>query len=546
MRNQGNSGFVKRLQFSSQIAAAFGVFVGCVVLAGWVLDKDTLKSVVPGLITMKANTAIAFLLASLSLWLLGHEQTDSSKGARRRRVAYGFAIIVVLIGGLSLGEYLLGRDFGIDQLLFVEAPGAVDTSSPGRMAPTTALNFVLLGCALLFLDLETFRGHRPAQYAVILAGCIAYMALTGYLLSVVSFYRVATFTGMALNTSVTFIVLCLGGMNARPDRGLMAVVSSESTGGILARRFLPLVFIMPLLLSWLRTRGQKAGMYGIEFGLALYATTIVAAFAVLMYRASISLEQTDAQRKRAEEALRTSEKWLSTTLGSIGDAVIATDQNGCVTFLNPVAQDLTGWTQEEAQGKSLDLVFDIINRETRQPVENPVKKVFRAGKVVGLADNTVLISKDRRELDIEDSAAPIVTREGERIGVVLVFRDVTKSRKTQEERDRFFTLSRDMICIASFDGYFKSLNPAWEKTLGFTTEEMLAAPYLSFVHPDDQEATSAEAAKLAAGLETISFENRYRCKDGSYKWLLWSCTPSVGHQLIYALARDITERKRAE
>ncbi|MBI1737959.1 MAG: PAS domain S-box protein, partial [Acidobacteria bacterium] len=252
------------------------------------------------------------------------------------------------------------------------------------------------------------------------------------------------------------------------------------------------------------------------------------------------------ERKRAEEALRRSEKWLSTTLGSIGDAVIATDQNGSVTFLNAVAQELTGWTQEEAQGKSLDLVFDIINQETRQPVENPVKKVFRAGKVVGLADHTVLISKDRREFDIEDSAAPIVTSEGERIGVVLVFRDVTETKKTEEERDRFFNLSRDMICIAGFDGYFKRLNPAWEKTLGFTPGELLSAPYLSFVHPDDQEATSAEAAKLATGLETISFENRYRCKDGSYKWILWSCTPSVGHQLIYAVARDNTERKRAE
>jgi len=546
MRDQGNSGFVKRLQFSSQIAAAFGVFVGCVVLAGWVLDKDTLKSVVPGLITMKANTAIAFLLASLSLWLLGHEQTDSSKGARRRRVAYGFALMVVLIGGLSLGEYLLGRNFGIDQLLFVEAPGAVDTSSPGRMAPTTALNFVLLGCALLFLDLETSRGLRPAQYAAILAGCIAYMALTGYLLSVVSFYRVATFTGMALNTSVTFIVLCLGGMNARPDRGLMAVVSSESAGGILARRFLPLVFFLPLLLGWLRLEGQKAGMYGTEFGLALYATTIVAAFAVLMYRASISLQQADIQRKRAEEALRTNEKLLSTTLGSIGDAVIATDQNGSVTFLNAVAQALTGWTQEAAQGQSLDIVFNIINAENRQPVENPVYKVFRAGKVVGLADHTVLLSKSGREFDIEDSAAPIVTREGERIGVVLVFRDVTQRRKVEEERERFFTLSRDMICIAGFDGYFKSLNPAWEKTLGFTPGELLSAPYLEFVHPEDRDATTAEAAKLATGLDTISFENRYRCKDGSYKWLLWSCAPAVGHQSIYAVARDNTDRKRTE
>jgi PAS domain S-box-containing protein len=119
-----------------------------------------------------------------------------------------------------------------------------------------------------------------------------------------------------------------------------------------------------------------------------------------------------SERKRAQTALEKSEKWFSTTLGSIGDAVIAADTNGAVTFMNSIAQSLTGWNIEEARGKSMDLVFDIVNKETRRPVETPVKKVFREGKVVGLADHTLLISKNGREFDIEDSAAPIVTNQG--------------------------------------------------------------------------------------------------------------------------------------
>src|SRR4029077_1036017 len=137
-------------------------------------------------------------------------------------------------------------------------------------------------------------------------------------------------------------------------------------------------------------------------------------------------------RKRTQEALARSEKWLSTTLGSIGDAVIATDMNGAVTFMNPVAQSLTGWTQGEAAGKSMDLVFDIVNKDTRRPVENPVKKVFREGKIVGLADHTLLLSKGGREYDIEDSAAPILSNTGEAFGVVLVFRDITEKKQTEE------------------------------------------------------------------------------------------------------------------
>ena len=114
------------------------------------------------------------------------------------------------------------------------------------------------------------------------------------------------------------------------------------------------------------------------------------------------------------------------------------------------------------------------------------------------------------------------------------------------EYARFFTLSLDMLCIADFNGYFQQLNPVWERTLGFTIEELKAKPFIEFVHPDDREATIAETQKLATGGDAISFENRYRCKDGSYKWLVWNSTPSLEKQLIYAVARDITERKRTQ
>ncbi|MDX6627794.1 MAG: hypothetical protein QOH00_40, partial [Gaiellales bacterium] len=115
-----------------------------------------------------------------------------------------------------------------------------------------------------------------------------------------------------------------------------------------------------------------------------------------------------------------------------------------------------------------------------------------------------------------------------------------------EDLDQFFTLSLEMLCVASLDGYFKRLNPAFERTLGYTLEELRSRPFLDFVHPDDRDTTLAEVARLATGVETISFENRYRCKDGSYVWLGWTSRPSVETGLLYAAAHDITERKRAE
>jgi two-component system, NarL family, sensor histidine kinase EvgS len=185
------------------------------------------------------------------------------------------------------------------------------------------------------------------------------------------------------------------------------------------------------------------------------------------------LQRELSERKKAQEALAKSEKWFSTTLASIGDAVIATDMNGAVTFMNSVAQSLTGWTQTEATGKSMDLVFDIVNKETRRPVENPVKKVFREGKVVGLADHTLLLSKDGREFDIEDSAAPILTDTGEGFGVVLVFRDITEKKRAEEETKRQKELLQlilgsiaDGVVVADSDGKFLLFNAAAEQVVG--------------------------------------------------------------------------------
>lgn len=111
---------------------------------------------------------------------------------------------------------------------------------------------------------------------------------------------------------------------------------------------------------------------------------------------------------------------------------------------------------------------------------------------------------------------------------------------------RFFDLSIDMLCVLQFDGYFKLLNRAWEKTLGFTREELMAKPFVEFVHPDDRDRTVDQNRDVRGGGQARLFENRYLCKDGSFRWLLWNSTADAAEQLIYGVARDITPRKRAE
>jgi PAS domain S-box-containing protein len=140
-----------------------------------------------------------------------------------------------------------------------------------------------------------------------------------------------------------------------------------------------------------------------------------------------------ARRRRTESEVREQREWLRVTLESIGDAVVATDMEGRVTFLNPVAEELTGWTVAEAVGRPLPEIFHIVNEETRKPAENPVSKVLREGTIAGLANHTILISRSGLEVPIDDCAAPILDNEGELLGVVMVFHDVIERRNLERE-----------------------------------------------------------------------------------------------------------------
>jgi len=270
---------------------------------------------------------------------------------------------------------------------------------------------------------------------------------------------------------------------------------------------------------------------------------------------SVALQNANAilaARQRAEGELAAERERLRITLASIGDAVISTDAEGRVTYLNGVAEGLTGWTQAEAVGRPLPEIFHIVNEQTRQPAENPALQALREGVIVGLANHTVLIARDGTERPIDDSAAPMLDGSGSPVGTVLVFRDVTERRQAEEAQARLATIvesSHDAIISKTLDSVIRTWNAGAERLFGYKAEEAIGRSILLIIPPDRLDEEKMILARLARGERIEHYETVRVAKDGRQLDISLTISPirDAEGNIIGAskIARDVTERRRA-
>ena len=261
------------------------------------------------------------------------------------------------------------------------------------------------------------------------------------------------------------------------------------------------------------------------------------------------------EQRETQQKLRASEEWFSTTLKSVGDAVIATDRLGNIQFINPIAEDLTGFKREESIGKPIEDVFNIINEETCKSVENPVSRVIREGAIVGLANHTVLITQDRKEIPIADSGAPIKDDKGNLIGIVLIFRDVTERRKAENElrlQSKIIeNISEGVFLIKLDDGTIAFTNPAFDELFGYNPSEMISKNIAIVNAPTDKtpEETREEIKGILKDTGEWHGEVLNVKKDGTLFWCYANISlfehPEYGTVFV-AVNTDITERKQSE
>ena len=267
-------------------------------------------------------------------------------------------------------------------------------------------------------------------------------------------------------------------------------------------------------------------------------------------------ETINRQLQLVNATLRENEEKLAVTLSSIGDAVLATDANACVTSLNPVAEQLTGWTQTLAAGRPIAEVFHIINKESRQPATIPVMETLARGTIQGLANHTVLVARDGSECDIADSCAPIRDREGQVIGAVLVFRDVSGDYAVQqalrENEERFRTLADNisqLTWMGDAQGSIFWYNKRWFDYTGTTLEEMRGWGWQKVHHPDHEQRVVEKFKHHLEMGEVWEDTFPLRGADGQYRWFLSRALPIRDeHDMVvrwFGTNTDITEREEA-
>jgi len=400
------------------------VAIGGGALVGWAADNVVLKSLYPGLVTMKPNDALGLILTGVALWMLRREPVPRP----RRRLALFCALGATMIGLASLSEYVTGLNLGIDELLFRESHDVIWTAQPGRMAPTSAVNLVFLGTALALLDRP--RRHwlvEALTLAVVFVSLFAYLA---HLYALELLHGTGYYTHMAVMTAVAFCLLSAGTLTSRPERGFMGIIASNTAGGAMARRLLPATILAPALLAWVGFVGQLLGYYGTVFGLALLALATIIALSLLVMWSANSLYSVDIERARTEAALRSHRERLQLMVDGAKDyAMLMLDAEGQVQSWNPGAERIEGYGEEEIVGQDFSRFY------IREDVmaAKPRKHLASAATKGAVEDEGWRVRKDGSRFWANTILTALRDEDGRLRGFALLMRDMTDRMRIEEK-----------------------------------------------------------------------------------------------------------------
>jgi PAS domain S-box-containing protein len=418
------------------------------------------------------------------------------------------------------------------------------------MGHNTALAFLGLGLALLTLD-RPRAGEWPAQVLALGSGAIALVALTGYLYSATELYGIASFTQMALHTAAAMLVLAAGVLAGRPDRGLMATVTSDGPGGLMARRLLPAAVGVPLGVGWLRLEGQRAGLYDFEIGLSLMVTASVAIFATLTWFSAAGLNRADASRRQSEAR-------TAATLAAALDGIVTIDHLGQITEFNPAAERTFGYRRSEVLGREMAAL--LIPPALRDRHRDGLARYLATGHgpVIGQRLELTALRADGTEFPVEltvirlPSAGPPV--------FTGFLRDITREKQAQEalrESEASFRLlfASNPLPMWVYDVatmQFLEVNGAAVAHYGYSRDEFLRMRITEIRPPEEVarlvDAVTRRAAEPDEAIRRPPGVWKHRLKDGRIRdvEIVSHSLDFAGARAVLVVAIDVTELRQAQ
>ncbi|BAY10654.1 hybrid sensor histidine kinase/response regulator [Calothrix sp. NIES-2098] len=560
-----------------QISSAIAIFIGGLVLLGWGLDIEFLKCVCyDGFVTMKANTALGFILSGVSLWLA--QNLKSQKGASLHHNALYLwgsrlcALAVTIIGLLTVIQYIVGGNFGIDELLFRDSPSALLTVQPGRMGLNTALDFMLVGRSLeLLLYQRTQRSYWYSQLLALIAGLISLQALIGYAYQVKILYGIQPYTtSMALHTALTFIVVCVGIIWTHPNQGLMRVITSNTDSGLLSRRLLLAAIAVPFILGWLIVIGQKVGNYDTAFAVSLFAIIIMVIFAILIWQSAAVVERLSSQRNRVQDELKVYEQKLRSLVDANVIGILFGDIYGGIQQANDEFLAMIGYTREELLAARISW-SEITPPEYQNLDEQGIAEAQASANGTCTPYEKEYIRKDGSRIPVLVGFVLLGERREEAVAFIIDLserqqtkKQIVKLNKDLQRRVTELQTLLDVIPIGigiAEDPQCQTIrvNPAFAKQLGISpninaslTSPLEEKPSFK-LYRDGKEILGEDLPMqyaAAHGVEVVDFELDVVQENGKIVKLLEYVAPLFDEEgntrgCIGAFL-DITERKQAE
>ena len=533
------------------------VAAGCVALFGWLTGAAAANRLLPGPWSMSPAVAIAFVLLGLSLWL----QRKKRSTGLLLRVAQGTALLAAAAGLASLLASTIGWDVSgrLGSSIAVLGPGSTD-----QPITAPALSVLLTALALLLLDTETKSRLRPSQFLCLLTALSGLFAVGGYIYGGADLEGIPKTGSMPLATALMFVMLPLGVLAARPERGLMATVTSDSVGGIVARRLLPAAVLVPLLMGWLRLAGERAGFYGLEFGLVLFAlANVVVLTSVVWWNAALAVD-IESRQRRSEADRLVLEARLQRVLDIAADAIIALDSEQRIVHFNRGAERIFGYPADEVIGRPLTMLVPPRFAEGHARLLESFAAGLELTRRMGEDEEIYGQQKDGTEFPAEATISKLADNGGTTLMVIL--RDITERRRAEEalrdSEERYRTVLEQVDEVVyrvttplavPLGGRVELIGGRVAHVVGHEPQDFIDNPdlWVSLIHEQDLPKVIEVTSHVLTSLQPGTRQYRIRHSGTrSYRWIEDRIVPQLdeaGEQVtLFGVARDITERMAAE